>query len=110
MANENEAPDVLAKKAAQQDELRKVLADIYTFVRSREVNSHVASFTLDHYIAEAKVAIKGTIALTDASGSTTNAQGKAFGSRLALLDSLNKLEEDFNANFEELKKYAESNG
>lgn len=86
---------------AEQDELRRTLADVYTFVRSAEMNKTVSSFTLDHYIDEAKRRIKEDRVLRSASD-----PGKGVGTRSAQLTSLEKLEETFNKSFEKMAALA----
>lgn len=111
MAEQNEAAqdEVLQQRAAQADKIRQTLADVYTFVRSREVNRQIASFTLDHYIDEAKSKIKGEAqALRDAGGKTQDASGRAFGTRPTQLEALTTLQQDFDAGFDEMKKLAEA--
>ncbi len=61
------------------------LADIYTAVLSDEVNTSVASKTLDHYILEAK-----SLLVDD--GSLLDAQGVEVGTRPSYLSRLSRLE------------------
>ena len=61
------------------------LADIYTAVLSDGVNTSIASKTLDHYILEAKAALKDDSALLDA-------QGVEVGIRPSYLSRLTRLE------------------
>lgn len=104
----NQAPDVLKQKSDQSDSIRRTLGDVYTFVRSQEVNRQIASYTLDHYIDEAKSKIKGGTTLRDATGSSVDASGTSFGTRPTQLEALTKLEQDFNAGFNEMQKLADA--
>jgi hypothetical protein len=71
------------------DKVRNVVADVYTFVRSAEINRTIASFTFDHYIDEAKRKLKGTgTAIRDAAG-------RSIGMRPTKLESLESLENEF---------------
>lgn len=87
------------------DRVRRVVADVYTFVRSQEINRTIGSFTFDHYIDEAKRLIKGEgRALRDASGQVDDIRP----SKLELIETL---EEEFNATLataEDLAKKVDS--
>ena len=72
-------------------ELRSTLGDTYTFVRSREINKTILSFTFDHYIDEAKREIKEDRILRSASDPNTG-----VGKRPSKLSAIQKLEQDFN--------------
>lgn len=85
------------------DEIRRVIGDVYTFVRSREINKTIASFTFDHYIDERKRAIKGERLIRSASN-----PGDGIARRPAQLDAVSKLEEDFKKGFDKMKKLAET--
>lgn len=100
--------DMVESKATVEErkadaELRAVLADTYTFVRSREINKTIASFTFDHYIDEAKREIKEDRVLRSASDPVTG-----IGRRASKLAALEKLEQDFKKSLEKLKKLAEA--
>lgn len=97
MANEK------TKAAAEDSQLRRILGDVYTFVRSSEVNKTISSFTFDHYIDEAKREIKEDRLLRSASN-----PNDGVGKRPSKLASLQKLEEDFNGAYERAKKRAEA--
>ena len=85
------------------DELRATLADVYSFVRSREVNRQVASYTLDHYITEEMQRIKGPgRELRDAAGLDAG-----LGSRPTQLEALKKLQDAFNNNLSSLRSMAD---
>jgi ribosomal protein S17E len=108
MAAEDTLPnEVVAKttdELAKSDQIRKAIADTYTFVRSREINNTIAGFTLDHYIDEAKRLIKGDDRqLRDASGQDS----LAVGTRPTQLESLASIQQAFNDAFEDAKKLAE---
>lgn len=95
------------KEAAAKDQVRTTLADVYTFVRSREVNRQIASFTLDHYIEEAKARLNGADRqLTDASGKPISAT-KGLGTRPSQLSSLKSLRSSFSSAKSQLEKLAE---
>lgn len=108
---DNDSPipaDFTEKKATEAErkadaELRSVLADTYTFVRSAEINKTIASFTFDHYIDEAKRAIKEDRVLRSAADPVTG-----VGKRPAKLTALEKLEQDFKKSLEKLRKMAEA--
>lgn len=102
LANDTVAqtPDELKKS----DSVRQAIADTYTFVRSREINATIASFTLDHYIDEAKRLIKGDgRSLRDASGQ----DDLAVGTRPTQLEALASIQQAFNDAFDSAKKLAE---
>lgn len=86
---------------SETEQVRKVIADTYTFVRSAEISRTILGFTLDHYIDEAKRKIKQDRVLRSASDPL-----KGVGTRPSQLDALEKLEEDFNKSFEAAKKMA----
>ncbi len=101
------ANEVVAKSTDElekTDQIRKAVADTYTFVRSREINATIANFTLDHYIDEAKRRIKDARILRSASD-----PDKGAGTRPSQLDALKKLEQDFNDAFDQAKKIAKNN-
>ncbi len=89
-------------ESVENDEIRRTIADVYTFVRSREINKAISSFTFDHYIDERKREIKGERIIRSASR-----PGEGVGRRPCQLDALSKLEEDFNKGFAKAKKMAE---
>ncbi len=93
------------KEDAEGDEIRRSIADTYTFVRSAELNRTVSSFTLDHYIDEAKRRIKDPRILRAASDPT-----KGVGTRPSKLDTLTRLEEDFNKSFNKAVQIAKNQG
>ncbi len=107
--DEAEAVDEKAHASSQasteeEDQVRRTLADVYTFVRAAEINKTIASFTFDHYIDEAKRRIKEPSAIRTAS----NPSGT--GTRPSQLESLTKLEEAFNQVYEKAKQMAEEVG
>lgn len=83
--------------------LRATLADTYTFVRSSEINKTIASFTFDHYVDEAKRAIKEDRILRTASDPTVG-----VGKRPAKLAALAKLQQDFNNALTKLQAAAQT--
>lgn len=107
MANE---PDIITQFETQsttQDRradstMRSVLSDTYVFVRSAEINKTIASFTFDHYIDEAKRALKEDRTLRSASNPAVG-----VGKRQAVITALEKLETDFNNSLGDMRKLAE---
>lgn len=85
----------------ESDQLRTILADTYTFVRSTEINRTIYSFTFDHYIDEAKRSLKEDRLLRSA----YDAQD-GIGKRPSKISSLEKLEQDFNNSIEKLRTLA----
>jgi hypothetical protein len=98
-AFETKATEIDSKET---DEIRKTIGDVYTFVRSAEINKTISSFTFDHYIDEAKRRIKDSRVLRAASDPK-----KGTGTRLGQLESLEKLQQDFENVFEKAKQLAE---
>lgn len=105
-----------AKKQRENQRVRKALADVYTFVRSREINVAVSSFTFDHYIKEAIEEIKGTdVTLDQPSGTSTtkmgrairDAAGRAFDIRPSKLETLESMKESFSEMYDAAVKLAE---
>jgi hypothetical protein len=83
------------------ERIRTVVADVYTFVRSSEINRTIGAFTFDHYIDEAKRKIKGEgRAIRDAAGEATDVRP----TKLAVLESLEKAFTDSFAVIEEMAK------
>ena len=80
----------------------------YTFIRSAEINKTIASFTLDHYIDEAKRAIKGKgrVVLRNADGEVSDIRPP----KLDVLLNLEKLFSDSFAVIEALAKKADEEG
>lgn len=108
MADEPDVIEQFETKATAQArradaEMRSVLADTYTFVRSAELNKTIASFTFDHYIDEAKRRIKNDRVLRSASN-----PAEGVGKRPAKLSALEKLEQDFNSAFSKMREMAQT--
>jgi hypothetical protein len=100
----NEVVAESADELQKSDQIRRAIADTYTFVRSMEINQTIASFTLDHYIDEAKRQIKGDDrALQDASGEDS----LAIGTRPTQLEALASIQQAFNDAFEDAKTLAQ---
>lgn len=97
-----ETPATVQERKADA-EMRSILADTYTFVRSRELNKTIASFTFDHYIDEAKRAIKDERTLRSASNPS-----EGVGRRPSQLTALQKLEQDFNNMAAKIREVAEA--
>lgn len=87
------------RRASSQ--MRQILADTYTFVRSSELTKTISNFTFDHYIDEAKRALKEDRVLRTASNPT-----EGVGKRPSLISALEKLETDFNNSLAALQKLA----
>lgn len=89
-----------SKGAEQQKDVhrRQVLGSVYTGVRSRAQNVAIASYTFDHYIEEAKRAIKGDdLQLRDAAG-------KVVDIRPTKLKALDTLQREFTKVIADLKE------
>lgn len=86
-----------------EGQLRRVLGDVYTFVRSTEVNKTILGFTFDHYIDEAKRAIKEDRVLRTASDASTG-----LGTRPSKLTAITKLQQDFNNSLSTLQDRAKA--
>lgn len=98
------SPAKTSEELQKSDQVRAAIADTYTFVRSREINQTIGSFTLDHYIDEAKRLIKGDgRLLRDASGQ----DDLAIGTRPTQLEALASIQQAFNDAFDDAKKLAE---
>ncbi len=92
-----------AIESSESDEIRKTIGNVYTFVRSSEINKTISGFTFDHYLDEAKRRIKEPRVLRSASD-----PGKGVGTRPGQLEALEKLEELFNKSFAKAKEMAEA--
>lgn len=101
-AQGSEVTNPAQKENKEIDQIRTTIADVYTFVKSREINKTIASFTFDHYIDERKRAIKGERIIRSASK-----PGEGVDKRLAQLDAIDKLEQDFNKAYDQAKSMAE---
>lgn len=88
----------------QDAEVRTALANAYTFVRSREINKTVSSFTFDHFIDEAKRAIKEDRLLRSASS-----PAEGVGRRLSKLSQLEKVKKDFDGAMVKARELAKAN-
>lgn len=86
----------------QADAIRNALADTYSFVRGAEVNKTISSFTLDHYIDAAMRKIKDTRVLQAANGPSGG-----IGTRPSQLDTLTKLQQDFDAAYSSASQSAQ---
>lgn len=90
------------QEVSEVEQARTVVADVYTFVRSQEINRTIASFTFDHYIDEAKNRIKGE------GRQIRDAAGESFDIRPAKLEALEKLETEFNASLTLIESLAKT--
>jgi hypothetical protein len=99
------------KKLEEDGKLRSILASVYTFVRSRELNKNIAAFTFDHYIAEAIKSIRGAeVSIneeTKQGRGIRDAAGEVIGIRPSKLEELEKLEAEFKANLPAMQKKAQ---
>lgn len=74
------------KQAKKEQAGLQSLADIYTFVRSTEINRTIANKTFDHFIKEAIEKISSENELKDAAGAVV-------ATRPSKLEALNRLEQ-----------------
>lgn len=95
--------DASVQERKTATEMRTVLADVYTFVRSAELNKTIASFTFDHYVDEAKRKIKEDRILRSASNPS-----QGVGRRPSQLAALTKLEQDFNNMISKIREAAQA--
>ncbi len=102
-ASDNETKNQGSSQVASS---RQLLADIYTFVRSRKINQDISGFTLDHYLEEAKQALKGEGRAITGASSVDDALADR---RPAQLEALTALEEQFKAGFDQVVAIAEKN-
>lgn len=108
MANDLTPDELIEEKSSTLDrkadiELRSVLSDTYSFVRSAEINKTILSFTFDHYIDEAKREIKEDRIIRSSADPVTE-----IGRRASKLSALAKLEQDFNNMLGKIRKLAEA--
>jgi hypothetical protein len=93
-----------AQERRTDAEVRTALANAYTFVRSREINKTIAGFTFDHYIDEAKRALKEDRLLRSASS-----PAEGIGRRMSKLSALEKVQRDFNNAMVKARELAKQN-
>lgn len=108
MANDEDIISEFETKASEAErkadlEMREVLSDTWAFVKSAEINKTISSFTFDHYIDEAKRAIKEDRILRSSSNPSSG-----VGKRASKLAALEKLEKDFNNSLAKIRKVAEA--
>lgn len=84
-------------------QMRSILSDTYSFVRSAEFTKTVASFTFDHYIDETKRALKEDRILRSASNPS-----EGVGKRQAKITALETLETNFKNSVANMRKLAEA--
>jgi hypothetical protein len=104
-------PDVITQfetQATVQDRradaaMRSVLSNTYVFVRSAETNRTISGFTFDHYIDEAKRALKEDRILSSASNPAVG-----VGKRQAQITALETLETDFKNSLASMRKLAQA--
>jgi hypothetical protein len=88
------------KELDEDERIRKTIGDVYTFVRSQEINRSIASFTFDHYIDTAIRRLRGE-------GRTIrNAAGEVLETKPPALEALDKLKADFDAIIAKAKERA----
>lgn len=103
LPNSQVAPTV--DELNKSDQIRQAIADTYTYVRSREINQTIASYTLDHYISEAMMQIKGSDdQLSNSSGQDTT----AYNVRPTQLQVLAAIQQAFNDAFDGAMKLAQA--
>jgi len=99
------------EKAKENEKIRNAVANVYTLVRSRELNVAVSSFTFDHYIQEAIDRIRGSSVQinndTKQGRAIRNAAGKAIDVRPSQLEQLGEIDKEFQAMFSAAEKLAE---
>jgi hypothetical protein len=106
MADEETTQDENAGKSDSEaeikeaDTIRIALGDTYTFIRSRELNKTLIGYTFDHYIDEAKRAIK------DPEAPSTDEVVR----RPSSIDRLVSLEASFQDALTKLRKKVEKQG
>ena len=98
MAEDTEVLDQGDEFAEGQDRkeverVRSIVARVYTFVRSSEINRTIGSFTFDHYVDEAKRKIKGP------GRQIRDASGTSFDTRPTKLEVITNLEKEFRDSF-----------
>lgn len=73
--------------------VRQILHDTYSFIRSQEANQATASITLDHLIENAINSLKSgsTIQITDSNGNNTGVKASRYDQLTDLASSLNLL-------------------
>lgn len=101
---ENFEEPATVEKRRTDEEVRTALANTYTFVRSREINKTIASFTFDHYIDEAKRTLKEDRILRSASS-----PAEGVGRRLSKMSELEKIEKDFKKAMTKARELAKAN-
>jgi hypothetical protein len=95
MADDAAATEKSAKEFDDLEKAQRALADVYTFVRSQELTRTIGSYTFDHYIDEAKRAIKGTgRQIVDAAGQPIDEDPK-LSTRPSQLQYIDNIEKDF---------------
>ena len=117
---DQEAQQETAEKSEQNQRVRNAIGDVYTFVRSREINETLSSFPFDHYIQEAMEDIRGTLFTLDSSASTggnigpslpgravRDAAGHNVARRPAKLQALEELKSKFMDMWDAAKELAE---
>jgi hypothetical protein len=95
--------DATAEERRADAQMRAVLSDTYTFVRSSELTKTIASFTFDHYIDEAKRALKEDRVLRSASN-----PAEGVGKRQAKITALETLETNFKNSIANMRKLAQT--
>jgi hypothetical protein len=95
--------DATAEERRAEAQMRSILSDTYVFVRSAEITKTIASFTFDHYIDEAKRALKEDRILRSASNPT-----EGVGKRQAKITALTTLETNFKNSVANMRKLAQT--
>src|SRR5690349_15198307 len=84
------------------ERVRKVIADVYTFVRSQEYNRNIANFTFYHYLEFEKQSIKGT------GRQIRSASSQVLDTRPTKLESLTNLQNSFKSIMTQARDMAQS--
>lgn len=99
------------KKFDEESQVRTAVGNVYTFVRTRNINKNISGFTFDHYIDEALRDIRGSeVELAAGAGqgrAIRDAAGLAFDIRPGKLEALEKLKATFLLTFAAAMKMAE---
>jgi len=87
------------KKLQDENDIRRVVADVHAFVRSRELNKSLSTYSFDHYLEEAKLTI---------GKEPWDPNVPREGARLTQFEMITKLEADFDRLYAQAEKMAET--
>ena len=91
MAEDKLTTDQDADAIKEADTLRIAIGNTYTFIRSRELNKSLSGYTFDHYIDEAKRAIKDTSSSPSGVVVRPSYTGQLMSLEASFQDALTKL-------------------